>query len=150
MATVVHPPTEQLVERPAPATPPPPTRRRRGRGVGSRSPAGPSWGLIPPPILTVTVVSIFPIAYAFNLSLHETSYMQIGDFVGLQHFLAIFTTPEGLGQIGRSLIYVIGSLVIAVPLSLGLANLLNQHVRFRAVWRVLILLPWVVSQTVAA
>jgi multiple sugar transport system permease protein len=156
MATVVHP----RIDVPATSTPivppasagqtpaPPPRRRTRRRSVNS--PGGLAWGLILPSILIVAVVSIFPIVYAINLSLHSTTYMQIGDFAGFDNFLPIFTTPDGLGQIGRSLIYVLGSLVIAVPLSLGLANLLNQPVRFRAVFRVLILLPWVVSQTVAA
>lgn len=126
-----------------------PKRRRRG-GVGSNSPAGLAWGLILPSIVVVALVSILPIAYAINLSLHNTEYMQIGGFAGFDNFLPIFTTSEGWGQIGRSLVYVVGSLMITVPLSLGLANLLNQEVRFRRVFRILILLPWVVSQTVAA
>lgn len=131
------------------ATRPGPGRNRNG-GVGDRSPLGLSWGLILPSIAIVAIVSVFPIAYAVNLSLHETSYMQVGDFVGLAHFGQIFGSAEGQAQIGRSLLYVIASLVIAVPLSLGLASLLNQPVRFRRVFRILILMPWVISQTVAA
>lgn len=124
--------------------------RRRTSGAGDRSPVGLSWGLILPSIVIVAIVSVFPIAYAINLSLHETNYMQVGDFVGLQHFLKIFGTAEGQAQIARSLIYVVGSMILAVPLSLGLASLLNQEVRFRRIFRILILLPWVISQTVAA
>ncbi|MAB81760.1 carbohydrate ABC transporter permease [Microbacterium sp. UBA3394] len=150
MAIAVHPGTEEQGAPPAgPPTPPPPPRGK-GRGVGDKSPLGLSWGLVLPSIIVVAVVSIFPIVYAVNLSLHETSYMQIGEFIGLQHFIWIFTSAEGQAQIARSLIYVVGSLVIAVPLSLALANLLNQNVRFRRVFRVLILMPWVISQTVAA
>ncbi|MBN9607447.1 MAG: sugar ABC transporter permease [Actinomycetales bacterium] len=141
-------------DRKPPAAPsaPAPERgpRRRSSGVGTTSPLGLSWALIVPSIAIVAVVSIFPIAYAINLSLHETRFLQIGDFVGLDNFAQIFGTAEGLGQVGRSLVYVVGSLAIAVPLSLALANLLNQEVRFRRVFRVIILLPWVVSQTVAA
>lgn len=152
MATAVHPIPE--VRETPPAEPPRPPARtrpgRRGQGVGDRSPVGLSWGLVLPSIAIVAVVSIFPIVYAINLSLHDTTYMQVGEFNDFAHFLRIFTTPEGLGQIGRSFIYVIGSLLIAVPLSLGLANLLNQQVHGRRIFRVLILLPWVVSQTVAA
>lgn len=135
---------------PGPSAPKQHVRNRRHSGVGDRSPLGLSWGLILPSIVIVAIVSIFPIAYAINLSLHETTYMQVGDFVGLQHFVRIFGTPEGQAQIARSLVYVVGSLVIAVPLSLGLASLLNQPVRFRRVFRIMILMPWVISQTVAA
>ncbi|BDI22095.1 carbohydrate ABC transporter permease [Herbiconiux sp. L3-i23] len=154
MATVVHhpaetkrPPVRQTP--PPPPAPPTPSSARR-RKAAANAPAGLAWGLILPSIVVVAIVSIFPIAYAINLSLHETSYMQVGEFIGFENFLPIFTTGEGLGQIGLSLVYVIGSLLLAVPLSLGLANLLNQQVAFRRVFRVLILLPWVVSQTVAA
>lgn len=153
MATAVHPGPAAVVPTPNPATPPSPegpSRRNPATGVGDRSPVGLAWGLILPSILVVAVVSIFPIAYALNLSVHETRYMEIGEFIGLSHFVDIFTSPEGLGEVGRSLVYVIGSLVIAVPLSLALASLLNQPVKFRRVFRVLILMPWVISQTVAA
>lgn len=149
MAIAVHPGPE-LQEGASPPVPPAPRKHRRRSGVGDRSPAGLSWGLLIPSIAVVAIVSIFPIVYAINLSLQDTSYLQVEGFNGFAHFIYIFTSPEGLGQIGRSFIYVIGSLVIAVPLSLGLANLLNQAVRGRAVFRVLILMPWVVSQTVAA
>lgn len=127
MATVVHP------------------RRRLGT-----TPVGLAWGLLIPALVVVALVSIFPIAYAVNLSLHETKFMNIGEFVGLKNFLTIFATPEGWAQIGRSLVYVVASIAIAVPLSLGLAHLLNQPAFGRRVFRVLILLPWVISQTVAA
>lgn len=151
MATAVHPPeTRKTVPVEPPRGETPSRRRRRGQGVGDRSPVGLSWGLVLPSIAIVAVVSIFPIVYAVNLSLHDTTYMQIGEFNDFAHFLRIFTSPEGLGQIGRSFIYVVGSLLIAVPLSLGLANLLNQQVHGRRIFRVLILLPWVISQTVAA
>ncbi|MFV0428388.1 MAG: carbohydrate ABC transporter permease [Arachnia sp.] len=139
----------QQARRSTPDRPETPARKSRA-GVGDHSPVGLSWGLLIPSLTVVALVSVFPIAYAINLSLHETRFMEIGDFVGIEHFVAIFTTPEGLGQITRSMIYVVGSLIIAVPLSLGLASLLNQQVRFRRVFRVMILLPWVISQTVAA
>ena len=151
MAIAVHPAPQ--LEEPSPDDGPGVAARRarrRGRGVGDRSPVGLSWGLILPSIIVVAIVSIFPIVYAINLSLHDTRYMEVGEFNDFAHFLQIFTTAEGLGQIARSFVYVIGSLLIAVPLSLGLANLLNQQVRGRRIFRVRILVPWVVSQTVAA
>jgi len=135
MAIAVHPAPQ--LEEPSPDDGPGVAARRarrRGRGVGDRSPVGLSWGLILPSIIVVAIVSIFPIVYAINLSLHDTRYMEVGEFNDFAHFLQIFTTAEGLGQIARSFVYVIGSLLIAVPLSLGLANLLNQQVRGRRIF----------------
>lgn len=108
------------------------------------------WALLTPTIVIVGLVSVFPIAYAVSLSLHETRYMETVELIGGENYLTIFGTEEGWLQILRSLVYVVGSLLIAIPLSLGLAHLLNQELRGRRVFRVIILLPWVISQTVAA
>ena len=126
----------------------PPMRARRGSG--SRSPGGLAWGLLVPALVIVGGVSIFPIGNAIYLSLHETSYMNVGEFSGLAHYREIFGSPRGWAAIGRSFLYVSTSLVIVIPLGIALAHLLNQPVPGRRVFRVLILLPWVISQTVAA
>lgn len=120
------------------------------RKSSNRTPVGLAWGLLVPALVVVAVVSIFPIAYAVNLSLHSTHYLNIGSFVGMDNYGKLFGDPAGLAQIARSLIYVVASLIIAIPLSLGLAHLLNREIRGRRFFRVLILLPWVISQTVAA
>ena len=124
--------------------------RRRGRKSANGTPLGLAWGLLLPALIFVGLVSIFPIVYAVNLSLHRTSYLTVGEWNDFAHFGAIFGTAQGWGQIARSMIYVVGSLMITIPLSLGLAHLLNQQVRGRRAFRVMILLPWVISQTVAA
>lgn len=149
MATVVHPDHPRVA--PPPSSQDPVAKpRRRHTGVGDKAPLGLSWGLLVPAIVIVSLVSIFPIVHAINLSLHQTRYMEIEAFVGLRNFVGIFASAEGQAQIARSMTYVVGSLIIAVPLSLALASMLNQQVRFRRVFRVLILMPWVISQTVAA
>ena len=132
------------------AAPPVLKKRKRKPNSSSQSPIGLSWGLLIPSLIVVAIVSVFPIVYAINLSVHYTDYMEVGGFSGLHHFGEIFLTQEGRSQILRSLVYVAGSLLLTVPLSLGLASLLNQQVKFRRIFRILILMPWVISQTVAA
>ncbi len=154
MATAVHQEHLVLTDEISPAmtakvSPQGPAPKKRGRGTWG-SPVGLAWGLLAPALIVVGLVSILPIAYAINLSLHETKYLNIGEFVGLDNFARIFIEPEGLAQIARSFIYVIVSLFITVPLSLALAHLLNREIAGRRFFRVLILLPWVISQTVAA
>ncbi|TDD69055.1 sugar ABC transporter permease [Jiangella aurantiaca] len=108
------------------------------------------YGLLLPAVVVVAVVSVFPIVFALNLSLHETRFTQLEDFVGLDNYAAILGSSAGWASIGRSLIYVVASLALAIPMSLGIAHLLNRPARFRLVFRALILMPWVISQTVAA
>jgi ABC-type sugar transport system permease subunit len=120
---------------------PAPVHKRR-RAFGPKA-------LYIPAVVLVAAVSIVPIAYAIRLSLYQTRGLRMTEFIGLDNFATVFG-PNGWADIGRTFAYVIISLLIAVPLGLGLAVLLNKHVRYVRGFRVVILLPWVVSQTVAA
>lgn len=133
--------TRPHVQSPTPV----PTPRRR-----SLQPRAFPYLLMAPALLIVGVVSIFPIMFAVNLSLHTTKYTRVGPFIGLKNYAAILGSSAGWASIGKSMIYVVGSLAIAVPLALLVAQLLNQPVRLRRFFRVVVLMPWVISQTVAA
>ncbi|PZF97818.1 sugar ABC transporter permease [Micromonospora endophytica] len=102
-----------------------------------------------PALVLVALVSVFPIAYALRLSVYRTRALRTVEFVGWDNFVTVLG-PDGWADIARTFVYVLASLVLAVPLGLALAVLLNKQVRFLRVFRVVILLPWVVSQTVAA
>src|SRR3990170_4101713 len=68
----------------------------------------------------------------------------------MDNFSALFRDPAFLRSLSTSGTYVLSSLALAIPLGLGLAVLLTQPVRGRVVFRTLIILPWVISQTVTA
>lgn len=103
-----------------------------------------------PALLLIFCMTVLPIFYAFNTSLHDTQYAQIGAFVGLKHYAAILGSKEGWMSILNSITYVLMSLVIVIPLGTVLAVLLNRKLRGRTVLRTLIIIPWVLSQTVTA
>ena len=118
------------------------------RPSGRRSDLSP-YGYMLPALLIVTCVSVYPIADAIRLSVSSTRFLKVTGFAGLEHFLEILATPEGLANVYNSLVYSFGSLSITLPLSLGLAILLNRRIRFRRTFRTIIVMPWVVSQTIA-
>jgi ABC-type sugar transport system permease subunit len=103
-----------------------------------------------PALIFVTIVSFYPIVYAFRLSLYNTQFLNFVDFAGLDNYWAILGSSTGWSNIFHSLTYVFGSLVIVIPYSLLLAVLLNRPLRYKRVFRVIIVMPWVVSQTIAA
>jgi multiple sugar transport system permease protein len=103
-----------------------------------------------PAILLVTAISLYPILYAFRLSLFDTVYMNVTSFAGFRHYVAILGTAAGRANIANSLVYVFGSLIVVIPFSLLLAVLLNRRIQFRRTFRAIIVMPWVVSQTIAA
>jgi multiple sugar transport system permease protein len=98
----------------------------------------------------VLVVSLYPILYAFTLSLHDTDYMVMGKFVGLKNFLRAASDGRVYNAVSASLVFALGSLVLVVPIGLTLAVILNQPIRFRGLFRTILIFPWIVSQTVTA
>lgn len=105
---------------------------------------------IAPAVVTVFLVSIYPVFDALVLSLYRTKYAQKVDFVGFANYVALFNDPTIWTSARNSLVYTAASLLLVVPLSLGLALLLNSRIPLRGAARTVIVLPWVVSQTVVA
>lgn len=104
-------------------------------------------------VLPVTVVFLFvfvgPLFYTAWTALHETNYYAIGEFSGLSSFTTLFSDPSLLGQIGTTLAFSLGALIIALPAGLFSAIVLNNLHTFKRSVRALFLLPWLMSQATA-
>lgn len=105
---------------------------------------------IVPAVVMVFLVSIYPVFDALLLSLHQTRYAEKLRFIGAQNYVALWNDPAIWNSGVNSLVYTAGSLLLVIPLSLGLALLLNAKIPLRSTARTVIILPWVVSQTVVA
>jgi multiple sugar transport system permease protein len=103
-----------------------------------------------PALILVLLVSFYPIGVAIKWSMYETNYINSVRFVGLDNFIAIFKNETGMQNIRNSVVYVFSSIVIVIPLSTLLAVVLNTKIKYRVFFRTLIILPWVISQTVTA
>lgn len=74
----------------------------------------------------------------------------LDQFVGLQNYRDALADPVFLASL-RHVSVILGlSLVVQLPFALGLAVLLNQRMRGRAVFRLLFFLPFVVSDVITA
>ncbi len=105
---------------------------------------------IAPAIVAVFLISIYPVFDAALLSLFQTRYAEKLKFIGFDNYVALWNDASIWASAGKSLIYTGGSLLLVVPLSLGLAMLLNTNIPLRSTARTVVILPWVVSQTVVA
>jgi multiple sugar transport system permease protein len=103
-----------------------------------------------PAVALVLLVSFVPIGLAFRTSLYETRYLELRQFVGLANYWRILLDPTILANFRNSLIFVLGSLALAIPLGVFLAILLDRAIAFRTVYRVILIAPWVISQTIVA
>lgn len=110
---------------------------RKDRGV---------WLYVLPVVAVFLFVFVGPLVYTAWTALHETTYYQIEEFSGLNSFVELFSDPDLPKQIGTTLAFSLGALVIALPAGFASAVVLNKIVRFKRTVRSLFLLPWLMSQ----
>ncbi|MFC6081885.1 carbohydrate ABC transporter permease [Sphaerisporangium aureirubrum] len=69
-------------------------------------------------------------------------------FIGLDNYTRLLEDPVFLGDLWRGGLLIVLSVIIQLPLSLGLAMLLNQRMRGRAFYRLLFFAPYVLSEVI--
>jgi multiple sugar transport system permease protein len=106
--------------------------------------------LLLPALAIVVGVSFAPIYYAVDMSLHETKFLQKTAFIGLQQYARLLHNNDFLRGLATSIKYGIGSLLLTIPIGMLFAILLNRDIRFRAVFRTILIIPWTLSQSVTA
>lgn len=103
-----------------------------------------------PIFVLIVCITLIPIVIAFRTSLFQTEYAETTAFMGLQNYISIFKTSAGWIRLLNSIGYVLLSILIVIPLGVGVGTLLNRKIKSRGLLRTVIILPWVLSQTVAA
>jgi ABC-type sugar transport system permease subunit len=103
-----------------------------------------------PALVLVVAVSFWPLGYALVQSLYRSNYLDLGTFTGISNFQRFLLSESGQARAWNSFILVAGTLAIAMPLGFGLAVLLNLPLWGRNIIRTLLIVPWLVSNTVAA
>ncbi|GIG26559.1 sugar ABC transporter permease [Cellulomonas denverensis] len=70
------------------------------------------------------------------------------DFAGLDNYVTILTDPTFRAAVGHNFVIAILSLVLQGPIAILFALLMNQKIRGRSVIRVLIFVPYVISEVI--
>ncbi len=111
---------------------------------------GPRWTplvFLSPYFLLTAVFFLYPLLYAAILSFYYTSGPSHRTFVGLSNYRFVFTDPDFHNAILNTVIFALCSVVIQLPLSLGLAMMLNaRNDRFKSLFRLAIFAPNLVGQ----
>jgi len=106
-----------------------------------------------PSLFLIGVVILFPLAYAFYLSLlnFDLSVGPDAEFVGARNYAeALFRDGRFLGSVWNTAVIIAPSLVVELLLGLGIALLLNRKIRGRPIVTALIAIPAMVSPVMAA
>lgn len=72
------------------------------------------------------------------------------DFVGLQNYIKILTDSKFQAAVMHNGVIVVLSLLIQGPLAILFALLMNRKIKGRSIIRILIFVPWVVAEVIAA
>jgi multiple sugar transport system permease protein/raffinose/stachyose/melibiose transport system permease protein len=102
-----------------------------------------------PAIIVFVAFVIFPVALAAYYGFYKwQGYGPPTDFVGLGNYKIIFTDPAFHEVLLHNGFIVVLSLVLQGPVAIIVALLLNQKIRGRSIIRVLIFVPYVISEVI--
>jgi raffinose/stachyose/melibiose transport system permease protein len=91
-----------------------------------------------------------PIAVAAYYSLHSWNGFGPLQWVGLENYKQALSDPVFQGALKHNLIFAGLSVVLQLPLSIGIALLLNRSIRGRAFLRLVVFAPYVLSEATTA
>src|SRR6185437_15677102 len=126
----------------------PPTRRPRRRGIGWRARLEIAV-MTGPTMLVFVFFVIFPVAVAAYYGFFSwQGYGPATDFVGLHNYKLIFEDGTFIDALQHNAAIVVLSLAIQGPVAVLLALLLTRKIRGQALIRVLVFIPYVISEVV--
>ncbi|WP_245517104.1 carbohydrate ABC transporter permease [Rhizobium leguminosarum] len=105
--------------------------------------------LLLPSLILMFVVIGYPMIQGFWYSFTNGSLLKAGKFVGLRNYGKLLTDPSFWHALRFSLYFAVANIVGCYSLGLGLALLLQKDFPGRGLFRVLLLLPWIVPSLVA-
>src|SRR5690606_6680246 len=121
-----------------------------------------AYAMIAPVIIVMGVLIGWPLARGVYLSLTDATEANIGrtigvnvipatyEFTGLANYVDILTSGLFWSKLGWTVVWTVACVGLHYSIGLGLAMLLNRKLRFRSVYRVLLILPWAIPAFVAA
>lgn len=107
--------------------------------------------LLGPPLVLFIGFVIVPIAFAVWYSLYNWSgFGPLTDFTGLQNYQGVLSGPVFRESLQHNVIIAVLSVVIQLPISVGLALLLNRRMRGQTFLRLAVFTPYVLSEATTA
>lgn len=123
--------------------------RLKGFSANQRREISWAYFFLLPTFFFLLVLTLFPIFYAFWISLHDWSLIPRDyPFIGLENYVRALRDTVAIKSLTNTLIYTIVTVPISMALSLGLALIMNQeNLPFRNVFRAVYFIPVITSWT---
>ena len=120
------------------------------RMPGHRSRSATLLGFALPSLILLVLLNVYPVVYAGQQSTRNGDLLSAGNFVGLQNYLSVVQEPVFWHAALFTLIFTVVGVFGSWALGLAMALLLRTKIPANGVFRVLLLLPWVVPVVVSA
>jgi multiple sugar transport system permease protein len=128
----------------------PPERRRAARRQGSRWVA---FGFAAPLLVYLIAFYAYPLIRSIDLSIHDYNVRAFvqgdADFVGLQNYIDVVSSPLFGRALLNTAIFVVGSLIFQYAIGLALAVFFRNSFRLSGLMRALFLVPWLLPLIVS-
>lgn len=103
-----------------------------------------------PALTFVVLFTLVPALYAIRMSFFEYSLAtQERPFIGLDNYAALLDDESYWHSLRLSFIFAAIDVPLTIAIGLGIALLLNLKLMGRAIFRSILLLPWVISMVIA-
>ncbi|WP_043321532.1 carbohydrate ABC transporter permease [Mycetocola saprophilus] len=103
-----------------------------------------------PSVLLLILLNAYPLAFGLNQSVRDGSLLDDGQFVGLANYTNALTSTAFWEAARFTLIFTVVGVFGSWIVGLGLALLLRTRTPARGLFKVLLLLPWVVPIVVSS
>lgn len=105
---------------------------------------------VTPALVLIAMFIVWPITRAVQFSLYKwKGYGPLVDFVGLGNYVSVLRNDVFIQALTHNLVIVVASIAIQLPLGLAIALLLNRKMRFQGTLRMVIFVPYVLSEVIA-
>lgn len=131
-------------------------RGRLSRGGGRPRMSSRAWTMIVfvlPAVFLLLLVNLYPVIYAGFESLHHGNLNTPGDFVGLSNYVTVLTNTIFAPLFWHAALFTLIFTIVGVfgswAVGLGMALLLDKRMPAGGIFKVLLLLPWIVPIVVS-
>jgi multiple sugar transport system permease protein len=92
----------------------------------------------------------YPLGLGLWLGFTDTRIGRAGSFIGLDNYEMLWTDSIFWLSVYNTIVYTVGASILKFGLGLWLALILNEKLPFKAFFRAVLLLPWVVPTVLSA
>jgi multiple sugar transport system permease protein len=104
--------------------------------------------LVSPYIVHFILFVAFPVVFSIVLTFHKWNIISPMEYIGLNNYIRLFKDATFLKSIGNTLIFLLIHIPLQIIFALFLAEILNQKIKLRGIFRGAFFLPVIVSGVV--